>query len=440
MKLSKYLMCAAVVAACAVPKVEAIELSSTECRALALQTDERARIANNDVEAARLDRDVARTAYLPKFDGSVTGAWMWPETETNGTTMSLKGAYMAGINLTQPIFAGGKIIASNRLAAVGQRVAAQQRRKTRMEIVADADNAYWNLVSVRSKVDMARAYLAQIDTAYQQTLVSLEAGMLTRNDLLRVEARRSQVQYQLQQAEAGADLCRMAVCRTIGVELDTEINPVDTEVPVEDLPLGDYNLAERPEIQLLQEQIEAKIQQKRITLADYLPTLGLQFGWSTFGNVKMKGMYQEGDQSYPFTQKFKGHSWMGLLSLSVPIFHWGEGYKKVKRAQVDIETSRLNLDYSRKMMELEVNQAIKNVLTSRQLIVTAETALAQADESLRNISQRYEVGMSTLTDLLDGQAQWHTSYSNLIEARAQYHLNITEYLRSTGQLPIKEPR
>lgn len=439
MKKIIYILTAAI--ALALPRAGAIELTADECRQMALQSDERARVANNDVEAARLDREVARTAYLPKFDGSLTGAWMWPETETNGTTLSLKGAYMAGINLTQPVFAGGKIIASNRLAAVGQRVAAQQRRKTRMEIVADADNAYWNYVAVLSKVDMARAYLAQIDTAYRQTLVGFEAGMLTRNDLLRVEARRSQVDYQLQQAEAGADLCRMAVCRAIGVELTTPVTPRDTEIPVEEMPLGDYNLADRPEIQLLQEQIEAKIQQKRITRADFLPTVGLQFGWSTFGNVKMKGFYNDQTgQSAPFSQKLKGHSWLGLVSLSVPLFHWGEGYKKVKRAQVDIETARLNLDYSRKMMELEVEQAIKNVLTSRSLIATAETALRQADESLRNILQRYEVGMSSLTDLLDGQAQWHASYSNLIEARAQYHLNTTEYLRVTGQLPIKEQR
>ena len=36
--------------------------------------------------------------------------------------------------------------------------------------------------------------------------------MITRNDLLRIEARKSQVKYQLGQVENGADLCRMSLC------------------------------------------------------------------------------------------------------------------------------------------------------------------------------------------------------------------------------------
>lgn len=417
---------------------QGMDLTSEECRTLALQTDEQARMADNDVVAARYQRDVARTAYLPKFDGSVTGAWLWPDIAMSGGQMSIKGAYMAGITLQQPIFTGGKIYASNKLADIGRRSASEQRRLKRMQIVADADNAYWNYVSVQAKVNMAKAYLAQIDTAYNQTKIALEAGMVTQNDLLRVEARRSQVTYQLQQAEAGCELCRMAVCRTIGEPLDTPIATPDTEVAVVEPNLGDYTLADRPELQLLQQQVEATKQQVTVTRADYLPQLGLQIGWNAYGNMKMKGTAPGPDGNmYPYTQTIKDNMWMGMLSLKVPLWHWGEGYKKVKKAKLDVENARLDLERSRRMMELEVQQAITNVMTSHELIGTAELALSQAKASLGNMQQRYDVGMTSLTDLLDAQSQWQSAYSDLIEARAQYRMNITEYLRVTGRLPIE---
>lgn len=434
------LLCVAAVVALS-PATQGMSLDVNQCRRLALETDQSVTMADNDVRGAELDRQVARTNYLPNLSGSATGVYCLPDNDANGMSMRLHGVWMAGLSVTQPIYAGGKIVAANRLADVSLRIAREQRRKTRMDVLADADNAYWSYVAVLAKVRMVQAYLAQIDTVYAQTQVALEAGMLTQNDLLRIDARRSQVTYQLQQATSGADLCRMALCRTIGVELDTPLEVADMEVAVEEVPdLGEYDLAQRPEMQMLAQQVQARTQQMKMTRADFLPTLGLQVGWSAYGNAKIKGTAEGPDgQMHPYTQEIKGNGWTGFLSLKVPLFHWGEGIKKVRRAKVDIDNARLSLERNRRMMDLEVNQAIQNVMTGRVLITTAATALRQADESLRNMADRYDVGMSTLTDMLDAQAQWQTSYANLIEARAQYSIYVTEYRRVTGKLDVGQP-
>ena len=46
-------------------------------------------------------------------------------------------------------------------------------------------------------------------TLYRQTETALTAGMATENDLLRIEAKRTELHYQLQKVQNGADLCRM---------------------------------------------------------------------------------------------------------------------------------------------------------------------------------------------------------------------------------------
>ncbi len=67
---------------------------------------------------------------------------------------------MAGINLTQPVFAGGKIIAANKLAGIGVEAAEEQLRLRRMQVIADAESSYWTYVAVLAKVEMMRSYLA----------------------------------------------------------------------------------------------------------------------------------------------------------------------------------------------------------------------------------------------------------------------------------------
>lgn len=88
---------------------------------------------------AELDRQIAKTAFLPKFDASAVGAYMLPDMDMLGMEMRMRGTYMAGVNLTQPIYAGGKITTGNRLARIGEETAAEQLRMTRMDVLVEAD-------------------------------------------------------------------------------------------------------------------------------------------------------------------------------------------------------------------------------------------------------------------------------------------------------------
>lgn len=417
---------------------DAIELTASKAVEIALENSEEMQAAENAVEQARLNRQVARTAYMPNFSGSVTGGWRMPDYKDPdmGMSLSMRGMYMAGINLQQPIFAGGKIVAANRLAGIGATAADEQRRQTRISVTANAETAYWTYVAVLSKQEMMKSYVALVDTAYTQTRAALDAGMATRNDLLRIEARRAQVEYQQEQVTSGADLCRMALCNALGLPLDTPIEVSDTDIPAE-IPadLGIYCLENRPEMQLLRADVAAKEQQVRMTRADFLPQAGLQAGWSAYGGVSMEMMTQGADGNYyPVKNKIQDTGWSIMVSLQVPLFHWGEGVKKVKHARLEVDNARLNLERNARGLDLQVQQAITNVRTGAELVESAEVALKQAAAALESTSTSYSLGMARITDLLDAQSQWHTSRANLIEARTQLRIHLIDYRAATATL------
>lgn len=425
---------AAIIASAAMAQ-ENISLTQAECRAMALSASEQLQQAENSLQQSTLDRKIANTAYLPKFEGSATGVYMLPDIDMMGSKMRMRGTYMAGISLVQPIYTGGKITAGRNLARIGEKVASEQLRMTRMDVIAEADHAYWTFIAVTDKVKLMDTFRAMLDTLYQQTATAVTVGMATENDLLRVEARRSEIIYQQQKVSNGAELCRMALCNAIGIDTGTRIM-IDETLPAPSTPgIMPTDISDRPELHLLQKQVEASQQQVKMTLADFLPTIGLSIGYNYYGNIKLNSMVDVGGgMLMPYSQEFRDGIAMGLLSVKIPLFHWGEGAKKVRRARLAVNNASLDLERTSRLLLLESRQAVINLTDGYNMIGAAQTALNQAEENLRVTTDRYSESMATLADLLDAQTQWHQSRSNLIEAQTQYQIYLTDYLRATGHL------
>lgn len=412
-----------------------MKLSMEQCRDMALTTSEELKQADNRLRQAELDDKIAATARLPKIEGSATGAYILPDIEMTGMELAMRGAYMAGLTLTQPIYTGGKISAGRQMARLGRQIADQQLRMTRMDVLVDADNAYWSYIAVRRKVRMLESYSTQMDTIYKQTSSAVAAGMAIENDLLRIEAKRTEIEYQLQRARNGADLCRMALCNVIGAPLDTAIEPTDTTFNIESPTAMSLDIARRPEVGLLEKQIDVNMQRIRDARSEMLPTVGLSAGYSYYGNIKLKGFADMGNgTTVPYTQEFRDGIGIAMLAVKIPIFHWGESRKKMHKARYELDNSQLELQRNMRLMSIEALQTVQNVEDGYRMIHTAESGLRQAEENLRVMRNRYAAAMSPLTDLLDAQSQWQQAQSNLIEAQTQYMIYRTDYLRATGQL------
>lgn len=426
---------AVLLSAASVRAQQPLPLTLAECRERALAHSEELQQADIRLEQARLDRRIAATAALPRIEGSATGAYVAPDIDMMGMEMRMRGTYMAGLTLTQPIYAGGKIAAARRMARIGEEVAGEQRRMTRMEVLVESDNAYWTLVAVEGKVRMLESYAAQMDTLCTQTTAAVESGMAIENDRLRVEARRSEIDYQLQKARNGADLCRMSLCRVIGVGGD--IRPVPTDTLFRPSAPGELraDLEARPELRMLERQVAVGEQQIRDARSAMLPTAGLSLGYTYYGNIKLQSMVDAGGGTYvPYTQEFRDGLGLAMVAVKIPIFHWGESRKKVRKARFELQHAQLDLQKNTRLMTLEVEQAIRNVEDGYRMIRTAELALSQAEENLRVMRNRHAAQMAPLTDLLDAQSQWQQAASNRIEAQTQYRIYETEYLRATGRL------
>ena len=415
----------------------ALTLNVEKCREMALAGSEDIKKGTNSLTQSGLDRKIAISAFLPAVEATGTGLYMAPDMEMSGMEMIMKGTYMAGVMLTQPIYAGGKILTGKKMAEAGESAAEEQLRAAKASVIYDADNAYWTYVAVLQKQEMMNVLAAQLDTLFSQIGVASSAGMATGADLLTVKAKRSEVEYQVRKVANGVALCKMALCRVVGVPFDTEIAVEDVAVPEEftRIETGNVSVADRPEMKLLETGLDVSRLKVRMTRGDYLPTLALVGGYCAFGNMKMKTMVDSGGGNYvPYTQKIGQDMGVAMVSLNIPIFKWGQGYNKVRKAKLDVDNAALDLQKNSRLLELQANQAAFNLSDSYNLIAAAKDGKAQADENLRVTENRYHASMCPLSDYLDAQFQWQQARSNLIEAFTQSRIAETDYLMATGAL------
>jgi outer membrane protein TolC len=188
-------------------------------------------------------------------------------------------------------------------------------------------------------------------------------------------------------------------------------------------------------LELLNLSIDANREQVKMAKADYQPTVGLSIGYFRYGNIKTVSTYTlEDGTTGTYSKNTNDGMGLAMLAVKIPIFNWGTTGKKVKKAKLNLEKAQLDLNKNKRLLSIEVRQAIINVNDGYDLVKSAELALDQANENLRNMQARYKVSMCPIIDLLDAQSQWQQSKSNLLEAKAQYKINQTEYLRVTGML------
>ncbi len=338
--------------------------------------------------------------------------------------LGMRGVYHTGIQLEQPIYMGGKVRTAHAMAKIGENIAAQNVRMSKSDVLLEADCAYWQLMRLEEQVIAVRKYKETLASLVRNLQDSEKVGMITSNDVLKAQVRYNEADLLLQKVEHGRVLAQMNLCRLIGLDLETELHLQDSltaEVSSAVWSL-DSAISQRPDYNILLFEFNMKEKKVALSRSDFLPQLGITAGYGYGGGVKLNG------------RDAAGAGFSALAAVKIPVFHWGEGRNKIRSARMDEEISRLNLEKYADLMHLEISSDKYALQDSQTRVRLAKSALVQAEENLKMSTDQYQVGMETLTSLLEAQAQWQEAWSQWIDAKAELHLYESTYLKSIGKL------
>ena len=177
-------------------------LTLDECRAAAEEHNRTLKTSRLDLDAALQARREAFTTYFPQVSASggvfqaqhglVQADFAIPQMGSLPLSLVKRGI-LGSVTAVQPLFAGLKIVSGNKLARLGEEVAQLQLQKTAAEVRERTDTYFWQVVSLRDNLSTIEAVERQLAEIHRQVALSIKAGLVTTNDLLRVELRRQEV-------------------------------------------------------------------------------------------------------------------------------------------------------------------------------------------------------------------------------------------------------
>lgn len=342
--------------------------------------------------------------------------------------MDIQNVFSVGVNLVQPIFMGGKIRELNRIAEASVKLANAQVESSRLDVLSNVEQSYWQVVSVVNKLKLAQSYATLLNQMESDLQQMLQEGVATRSDLLMVKVRNNEAQLQLSKAQNGLSLAKMLLCKQVGLSLDSDIRVAEEDLRIESssrIQAGsiEETFANRPEIKSLNEMKNMAKSAVNIQKSRFLPTVGLTAGWIGATPNPYNG----------FSKNLGGSFSVGV-ALNVPIFHFGERVFTLRAAEFEEKAAQYKMEDVKEMISLQVKQLEFKVQEAAKRMLTAQKNLELAEENLRSSQEGFKEGILKSSDVLMAQTAWLSANAEQIDAKIDYKLCAVHLNKAEGKI------
>lgn len=337
--------------------------------------------------------------------------------------------YALSVMLTQPIYMGGAIIAANRMADIGEEMAQNNIEASTQNTLHSIDQAYWTVVSVHHKKQLAESYLAVVKKLDDDVSKMIHEGVATRADGLKVDVKVNEAEMSLTQAENGLALAKMLLCQLCGMDVDSNITLADENadnlVSQSDDTQADRAVAmeNRPELKLLQNSADMSRQATKLVRAAYLPQVLLTGGYVATNPNVFNG----------FERKLSGMWNVGVM-VRVPLWNWMEGTYKVRASRIATTIVELERDDIREKIDLQVSQSQFKVKEANRRLAMATKNVENAEENLRCANLGFKEGVIPTTDVMAAQTAWVQAQSQKIDAEVDVKMSQVNLKKALGVL------
>jgi outer membrane protein TolC len=335
------------------------------------------------------------------------------ETDTRNTAFGV-------VTLSQPIYLGGKLRAIYNSARLLNQLSGIEYDKKREETIIAIDEAYWQVVSVKHKKELAERYAALLDTLTRNVEQLYAAEMATKGDLAKVRVKLNEAQMNLTKASNGLLLAKMLLAQRCGMPLDADFDVSESNPTLATTSHQPIDMEEvwqnRREMQMLRISDSIAMQGERLAASSLKPNIAFTGGY-LFSNPNLFD---------GFKNEFGGTFMAGVV-VNVPIVHPG-GIYSVRAAKAKRREVAYQMEEAQEMIELQVNKLRYELELAYKKYDQAQSNLVQAEENLRLADESFKSGMCSSSDLMAAQTAWISANSEVLDAEIEIEMN-SVYLR-----------
>ena len=372
----------------------------------------------------------ARSEFLPKLGldyrytrlgepGFIAGA--------GGAVVLSSGDFFQGVfKVRQPIFTGFVLSSTYRLAELGVDLSELDVELEKLNLALRVKEAYFNILGADRLVEVATSAVESIEANVNVARNFYEVGMNPINEVLRAEVELGNAKQNLIKFKNAARLSRSSFNTIL-------VKPITSPVEVEDIltyepETGDLDayvamaLERRPEIRIIDVNLDQVDQQKRLARSGYYPQVALGYDY-----------IKEGDTyAVDGSGGRNANSWQVTATATWTFWEWGKTRYSVREQ----DSAAKQLLATRKELEdqirLQVQEAIFALEEAELNIPTTKKAVEQGEENLRVNEERYRAQVQTITEVLDAQTLLSQARVNYYQALYDHNLASFRLQRAMG--------
>lgn len=331
--------------------------------------------------------------------------------------------FNTALSLTWSLFDGGRTWIGWQQAQQAKKVAGLALRRLEKQIIACTATVYARLLLahenrqvVVQSLDTARAHLKVVQDRFRN-------GLAVKSDVLRAQVRIADLEQQLLQAESrvqvGAAMLKAVMGRAGGADL-LLANLQEMEPTVENLEDWIAQALEN-RLDLKQLQVQEQIARKGVdrARAGHWPSLALQ------GSYDLNSEDAFGDSGESYT--------VGAV-LQVNLYSGQRISAEAAEAKALVAKTQAMQRALALGVRVETQRSYFQAQSAWQSIRVARTAVEQAREGLRIVTNRYENGLLTIVDLLDAQVALQQAQTQHFKALYDYQVARADLALAVGTI------
>ncbi|MDO9010116.1 MAG: TolC family protein [Thiobacillus sp.] len=321
-----------------------------------------------------------------------------------------------------PLYSGGMIEGYAEQAKAHLRAARQGDVMARQQVIFDVLRAYEGVHAARAYRDVATQGRLAAENHVKTVNSLFKGGVAVKSDLLTAQVHLEDVKVQQAQAENAVQQALDQLHLLLGMPLAAPLDVAGSvEVPPLEGKLADHQddaLRSNPGLAVLRGQLDAAQAAVKVARAGKYPQAGLMARFDT--NDPNPG--------------FEAHSYTVGGQLSWQLFDGGVNNAAIQRAQASRDELAARLNKAENGVAYQVVDAWRHADEAQRRVAARELAVSQAEEAQRIVGKRYAGGVTTITELLAGQAQLDKTRADLVAARYELKVQRANARLATGRL------
>ncbi len=308
--------------------------------------------------------------------------------------------------------------------------AGHQLDRTDQEIVFRVVDSYDSVLVAKKQLEVAEQAMKTAQAILDRSKDRFENGVVVESDYLSAQVRLATRKQELIRAQNNLALARAQLSTSMGISTENVFDPADTlaerNLPATSLEEVEKQAVEmRPDLKRVRSEEAAQQQSVSIAKSAFGPRVNAFAGW-------------EADNP-TFVAGGGGNNWLAGIEVQFDIFQGGAKRAHLARERAMQEKAAALREMATDAIRLEIRRAYYDVDAARQLVEVARAAIVESQESLRINQNRYDSGLSTITDLLASEEAARRSQTDYWEAVYRYRTGYANLELSSGTLNPQSP-